>query len=43
MPKMKLSYNDQSDQVPSMMKIGQDNNLIACTSAVYIENNTKLS
>ena len=43
MVKTKLSYNVRSDQVRSVTKTRHDNNVTNCTSAVYVENNTKVS
>lgn len=41
--KPKLNYQDLFDQVRSMMKTRQDNNMIDHTGAVYIEYDTELS
>lgn len=43
MVKTKLSYNVRSDQVRFVTKTKHDNNVTNCTSAVYVENNTKVS
>ena len=42
MPKMKQSYLNRLDQVPSMMKTRQDNDVTGHIDVVYIENKTEL-
>lgn len=42
MSKMILNYHDQSDLVLLVKKTRLDNNVIDCTNAVSIENETKL-
>lgn len=39
-PKMKLSFNDQSDQVRFIIKAKQDNNMTNIIGIVYTENDT---
>ena len=41
--KMKLSFHDRSDRVPSVIIIREDNDVTNRTWAVYIENKTELS
>ena len=43
MPKMKLSYINWSDRVPTMTKIRQDNHMTDCINPIYIENEIELS
>ena len=43
MSKIKLSPHDLSDQVRSMTKTRQDNDMIDGIGAVYAENETELS
>lgn len=43
MPKLKLNYQDLSDQVLSMMKTKKDNDVIDHTSAIYAKTETELS
>lgn len=43
MPKLKLNYQDLLNCVWCVTKMRQENNMIDRTSAVYIENETKLS
>ena len=38
-----LNCQDWLDNVPSMMKMRQDNNVTDCDGPVYIENETELS
>ena len=40
---MILNYQDQSDNVSSMTKTRQNNNVINCTYPLYIENEIELS
>ena len=42
MPTLKLNYWDLSDQVLFVMKTTQNNNMNDHTSAIYVENETKL-
>ena len=42
MPKMKQSYLNRLDQVPSMMKTRQDNDVTGHIDVVYVENKTEL-
>lgn len=40
--KKKLNYRDRLDQVLTLTKIGQDNNMINRIDMVYVESNAKL-
>lgn len=41
--KKELNYHDQSDRVPTVMKIRQDNNMIDRIDVVNVKNKTKMS
>ena len=43
MPKQKMNCQDLSDRVQSVMETIQDNDMIDCTGAVYVKNDTELS
>ena len=43
MPKTIMNYHDRWDRVQSMTKTREENNVIDCISAIYAENDTKLS
>lgn len=40
---MIMNYHYQSDQVQSLTKTKQDNDVTYCTGVVYVENHTELS